>query len=223
MKTMDINMQTPLLEVRQLELSFQEKVLLSDLNFSLRPGQKISVQGKSGSGKSTLLKCILGFTPPKSGSVLFAGEELSASNIWTVRRRIGYVPQEPDLGDLEVSVFLEKPYHYKANQSRSLDRSRLVELFEAFHLEPELLHKSSRLLSGGEKQRIALISALLLKRELYLFDEATSALDVETRLAVVEYLRAQEYLTALFVTHDQDLLALSSEVLTIGNNRNVER
>jgi len=216
---MEPQAQTPLLEVRQLELRFQNKHLISDLNFSLEAGQKVSVKGKSGSGKSTLLRCILGFVLPNAGSILFAGEELSAKNIWSLRRRIGYVPQEPDLGDMEVLAFLERPYHYKTNLGFSLEGDRLAELFQAFHLEKELLHKSSRLLSGGEKQRVAMISALLLKRDLYLFDETTSALDVETRAAVVTYLNELKDFTALFVTHDQNILALSTRVLTIGNDR----
>ncbi len=219
---MEPQSQRSLLEVRQLELSFQDKFLFSDLNFSIEPGQKISVKGKSGSGKSTLLKCILGFMVPASGSIFFKGEELSVKNIWSLRRRIGYVPQEPDLGDLEVLAFLEKPYRYKANHDQALDRDRLEGLFETFHLEKELLHKPSRLLSGGEKQRVAMISALLLDRDLYLFDEATAALDAETRLAVVNHLHKLEDLSALFVTHDQNLLDLSAKVLSIGNNRGGE-
>lgn len=207
----------PLLEVRQMGLRFQNKHLISDLDFSLEAGQKISVKGKSGSGKSSLLRCILGFVVPASGSIHFKGEKLSERTIWNLRRCIGYVPQEPELGDLEVLAFLEKPYQYRANHRQALDRARLKGLFAAFHLDEELLHKSSRLLSGGEKQRIAMISALLLDREFYLFDEATSALDADTRLAVVTYLHEMQGLSALFVTHDPHLLELSDKVIAIGN------
>ena len=216
---MQLPSQKPLLEVSQLELRFQNKLLISDLNFNLEAGQMISLKGKSGSGKSTLLKSILGFVVPASGSIFFKGEELADKNIWTLRRSIGYVPQEPDLGDLDVLAFLEKPYQYKANHLQAFDRARMKELFAAFHLEEDLLHKSSRLLSGGEKQRIAMISALLLERDLYLFDEATSALDTETRLAVVTHLREIDGLSALFVTHDPYLLDISDKVLSMGNNR----
>jgi ABC-type lipoprotein export system ATPase subunit len=115
------------------------------------------------------------------------------------------VPQEPELGDLTAEEFIRMPFRYRANRGLDWEEGRLRELCAAFHLERGILSQSSRKLSGGEKQRVALIAALMLQRQLYLFDEITSALDEEARAAVADHLINAEGLTAVFVAHDRQL------------------
>lgn len=211
-----------ILEVQDLELRFQTKHLLSDFSFSLSTGQKIGFTGKSGTGKTTFLKCLMGFVQPDSGRIYINEQELTAKNVWNLRSQIGFVPQEPDLGQQNIWSFLSVPFRFKANRHLHLDKKSVVEFFHTFHLEAELLEKESRLLSGGEKQRVALISALLLERKIYFFDEVTSALDAETKRAVVDYFRSQTGLSALFVTHDQNILAMCDSVYALGNASNLK-
>jgi len=205
----------PLLEVRNLSLSYQKKVLIHDLSFSLSKGDRISVSGKSGSGKTTLLKCLMGFARPDAGRIFLRGQEIDDRSVWPLRQQIGYVPQEPELGSQRVEDFLNHPFQFKSNRHLRWDRTRIRELFELFHLEEELVEKRTSLLSGGEKQRIALISALLLERELYLLDEITSALDDETKKIVIRYLKERQDLTLFFVTHDTEIKAMSQTVFTL--------
>jgi ABC-type multidrug transport system ATPase subunit len=184
-----VNSISPLLEINDLYVCFDSKQVLSGFSVSLSPGEKIAVTGESGSGKSTLIKCILGFVPPDSGIIRINSLELSSKNVWALRREMGYVPQEPDLGQGTVESALFRPYQYKANKNLILDRDEIQELFKKFRLDKDLLNKDVSQLSGGEKQRIAIITALLLKRQIYLLDEATSALDDITRDAVVDYFK----------------------------------
>ncbi len=207
-----------MLEIRNLDLQLGSRQVFQRLSISLSKGEKIAVTGKSGSGKSSLLHCILGFLNPVSGRIFLQGEELDSGAVWTLRKLIGYVPQEPDLGNSTAREFIQKPFAYRANRDLVWDEDRLQNLCQTFHLSSNLLTLPSKKLSGGEKQRIALISALLLDRELYLLDEITSALDQETRDAVVEYLAGQKTLSAVIVAHDPILQALCDKTYSLQSN-----
>ncbi len=208
----------PILEIQSLGLQIGSRLLFQHLTFSLSRGEKIALTGKSGSGKSSLLQCILGFHNPVSGRIFIQGQELNFRSAWSLRKLIGYVPQEPDLGEETARDFIQKPFAYRANQDLVWDEDRLQVLCQTFHLDPGLLIQSSKKLSGGEKQRIALISALLLERQLYLLDEITSALDQDSRAAVVGYLAGQKSLSAVIVAHDHTLRELCDRMYTIGTN-----
>lgn len=196
-----------LLEIRGLSLEFGQRRLWKDIDLSLSAGERIAITGKSGGGKSSLLKCILGFAAPSAGSVFLRGVQLDPRTVWPLRRSMGYVPQEPDLGDLTAEEFIRKPFSFKANQDLAWDEGHLADLCCEFHLDRGLLSQPSRKLSGGEKQRVALISALMLSRGLYLFDEITSALDEEARSAVAEFFERERGFSAVFVSHDRELRA----------------
>ncbi|MBN2247018.1 MAG: ATP-binding cassette domain-containing protein [Candidatus Aminicenantes bacterium] len=203
-----VNTYSPLLEIQNLQVTFDSKQILNGFSADLKAGEKIAVTGESGTGKSTLLKCILGFICPDSGIIRISGKDLSSKNVWELRKEIGYVPQEPDLGKGTTESAIYRPFQYKANKNLMPEQAEIHDLFSKLRLDEDLLHKDISILSGGEKQRIAIITALLLKRKIYLFDEATSALDNVTRGAVVDYFQDQNNLSILAVTHDPHLLSL---------------
>ncbi len=187
---------------QDLSLAFDAGTLLEDFSLEVSAGQKILMTGPSGSGKSTLLKCFLGLAVPKSGSIAVAGQPLTPATVWSLRRRIAYVTQEPDLGRGTARQVVERPFHYRANAHLLNNLDRLNELMDMFGLGGDLLDKNVSRLSGGEKQRIALIVAIMLDRPILLLDEPTSALDVASRRILSEYLQSRTKLTALIVTHD---------------------
>ena len=161
----------------------------------------MTLTGPSGSGKSTLLRCLLGFVP-FTGAISVDGISIDVRSIWDIRQKIAYVAQEPDLGDDRVEATLRLPLNYRANRSLRWDPGEVDALCEVFLLSPGLLTKEMSTLSGGEKQRIALIAALLLHRPLLLLDEAGSALDGAAKQQVREYLVSRTDLTILSVSHD---------------------
>jgi putative ABC transport system ATP-binding protein len=190
-------------EFKDVSLRFGEKSILQGFNLKVVEGEKLLIKGPSGSGKSTLLRLILGFVQPDAGEVRIDGEPLKRENVWSLRRRMAFVPQELRIGSGKVRDFIQDIYGYRANQHLKYDEEEIRARFEQFDLEPDKLQQDIRELSGGEKQRVGLILALLLDRELYLLDEVTSAMDADLRQKVIDHLARLEGKTMIIVSHDR--------------------
>lgn len=190
-----------ILNIHHLSVRLDGTQLFHGVSLSVKMGEKITIAGPSGSGKSTLLRCVLGFVP-FDGEIRIAGITLNARTVWQSRRQMAYVAQEPELGGGTVQEVLARPFSYKANQGLAYHREEVDRLFDIFLLPSPLLHKDMASLSGGEKQRVALIGALLLRRPLLLLDEAASALDGEAKKQVRAYLSGREDLAIVSVSHD---------------------
>ncbi len=201
------------LEVSGLTVQLAGQAVLEDFSLSLEAGRKALLTGPSGCGKSTVLRCLLGFVVPQAGAVHIAGQTLTADTVWRLRRHIAYVAQEPDLGAGIVRDILERPFHYHANTALRGNLARAPELFDAFALARSLLDKEIGDLSGGEKQRVALVSALLLDRDIFLLDEVTSALDPASKRKVIDHLRSRTEATMLFVAHDAESFPFADSVI----------
>lgn len=203
----------PALEIDRLTVRLDGQLVLRDFSLALEPGRKALLTGPSGCGKSTVLRCVLGFVVPETGSIRIAGQPLTAESVWRLRRHIAYVGQEPDLGTGIVREILERPFHYHANVALRDNLSRVPELFDEFGLARAFLDKEIGDLSGGEKQRVALVSALLLDREIFLLDEVTSALDRASKQAVADYFESRSDIAALFVAHDPEWFSFANPIL----------
>ena len=194
------------IKIDDLTVRFDDRNILERFSLRIEPGERVHLDGRSGSGKSTLLRSILGFVAPEQGEIRIEGELLSGRSAWTLRRRLAYVPQEPILGAGSVAEVFERPFHYKANAHLKGNLERVAELMERFLLSPELLNKDVSTISGGEKQRVALVTGVLLGRKILLLDEPTSALDKGARKAVADYLRCCSEVSVLFAAHDAEAL-----------------
>ena len=195
-------MKNAALDIENLTIAFDTRTTLEDFSLTVDQGETVTLAGDSGSGKTTILKCLLGFHTPSAGTIRINGQALSPRTVWALRTRIAYGPQEPDPGHGTVQDFLDQPYSFRANRRLEKDRRRLLELLERLFLHEGILDKEIPQLSGGEKQRVALISALLLNRPILLLDEATSALDDDAKSAVYGLLRDRKTMTILAAAHD---------------------
>jgi len=209
------------IELSDLTLRFDGRTVVEGFCLHVSAGEKMTITGRSGSGKSSIIRSILGFVTPERGTVRIAGEVVTSQSIWHVRGRMAYVPQEADLGVGAVRTILERPFAYRANANLRRDEHLLMTLFDRFHLPLHLLDKEVTELSGGEKQRIAIVSAVLLNRDILLLDEAVSALDKDSAMAVAGYLREQRDLTILSVAHHVHMLPLSEQVVSIAGGNSV--
>ncbi|WP_052464986.1 ABC transporter ATP-binding protein [Geoalkalibacter subterraneus] len=203
------------IDIDRLSVQVGGQTILSDLSLRLARGRKATLVGPSGSGKSTLLLALLGFVAPTEGSIRIFGEELTASSVWRLRTRMAYVSQEPELGEGTVRQILNHPFTFKNNRHLKDNMERAPELMEKLYLPGHLLDKDITSLSGGEKQRVALISALLLEREILLLDEASSALDQGAKQAVIDLLSSRENLTLLSVTHDREWIEAADDLIEL--------
>ncbi|MFP4353965.1 MAG: ATP-binding cassette domain-containing protein [Phycisphaerae bacterium] len=207
--------QQPAVQIEQVTVRFDGQAVLESLDLTVPAGRKVVLSGPSGSGKSTLLRCLLGLLVPQSGRIVIEGTELDDRTVWQVRRRIGYVAQEPVLGSGTAREVLHRPFSYRANQDQAENLQRVPELFDRFCLSGSLLDKPVEKLSGGQKQRVALVSGILLDRPVLLLDEPGSALDEDNRRAVGEYL-ARSDRTVLVAGHGGDWGEYVDQVVELG-------
>ena len=183
-----------------------ETTAVKDLSFTVEDGQFVSVIGPSGCGKTTILSLAAGLLAPSSGSVERGGGEF------------GYMLQRDALfpwRSVEKNIFL--PLEVKKRNTPEM-RERAIALAEKYGLK-DFLKKSPNQLSGGMRQRVALIRTLAAEPDILLLDEPFSALDYQTRLEVcddVQSIIKGEKKTALLVTHDiSEAIALSDKVVVL--------
>jgi putative ABC transport system ATP-binding protein len=213
---------TAALELRNITITFEGRNVLEKINLQVNQAEKVVLAGPSGCGKSTLLKCILGLVIPQQGAIQVNGKELDRDNVWQLRRQIAYVIQEPEFAPGLVQEALQQPFSYKANTPIQKNLERIPSLFKRFNLSPDLLTKSTTTLSGGEKQRIAIVSALLLDRPIMLLDEVASALDKENRQAVADYFQEAKDKTVLSIAHDTSWFDFADRIVTLPMQSNHE-
>ena len=203
-----------MLELKNIEKSFDNVNVLNHVNFSVEDGEIVSILGSSGSGKTTLLNIILGITQPDSGEIIFDTHDIT--KISMENRGFNIVFQDyalfPNLNAYENIVY---GLRNKPNISTSEEVQELIELLGL----KEHLNKNIEQLSGGQKQRVALARTLVMKPKVLLLDEPLSALDGVIKESIKDKIKqiAREYhLTTIIVTHDpEEALSLSDKVMVI--------
>ncbi len=210
------------LQMQDVTVQLDGHNVLQDVSISLAKGQKVLITGPSGCGKSTVLRCLLGFVVPQAGSIYINGVQLTAETVWSLRTQLAYVGQEPDLGGETIRNAIEHPFSYQVNAGLKKNLNRIPELFEQFGLPKRLLNKETSDLSGGEKQRVALIVAILLDRSIFLLDEVTSALDPKSKRIVADYFRDRQDISVLLVAHDAGTFAYADHSIELDHRAGPE-
>ncbi len=184
---------TGAIEARRVSFRYSDDgpLVLDDVSFEARPGEFVAVVGPSGCGKSTLLRLLIGFDRPRSGSVLYDGQDLAALDQSAVRRQCGVVLQhaQPFTGSILDSICGSEPY----TPEEAMAAAEMAGLAEDIRRMPMGLHtivSGSGAVSGGQRQRLMIAQALIRRPRILFFDEATSALDNETQRTVIESTKA---------------------------------
>lgn len=204
-----------LVKFQNVSFSDEGKTILEDISISIEKGDYISIVGPSGSGKSTLLKLCTHLISPVKGTIFFMDRNFTDLNPLELRKSITYCFQTPYLFGDTVMENITFPFSIR-NLKTNL--KRVDELFCGFHMSTDYLNKDTINLSGGEKQRIALIRSLLFSPEVLLLDEITSSLDSENTKIVENIIASlnDEGITVLWVTHNMEQSRKSAnKLLTI--------
>ena len=195
----------PVIEVKNVKKSFDNKLVLSDISFDVNKGDVVCLIGASGSGKSTMLRCLNLLETIDEGQIIVLGEDINKiTNINDYRKRVGMVFQQFNLFNnynvldncilAQVKVLKKSKEEATEEAMRQLEKVGLADFAKAY---PSTL-------SGGQKQRVAIARALCMNPEIMLFDEPTSALDPEMVGEVLEVIKelAEEDMTMVIVTHE---------------------
>jgi putative ABC transport system ATP-binding protein len=198
---------------------------LDGISLDIERGEHVAIVGPSGSGKSTLMNMIGCLDTPTSGSYVLNGKDVSRmgeTQLASVRsRNIGFIFQRFNLlGRVSALRNVEMPAQYAGGSARER-RKRAIAAMEAVGLKDKLRNKPVEL-SGGQQQRVAIARALINDPAVLLADEPTGSLDSKTGMEVLdlfEALHRDKGITLIVVTHDHDVAARATRVISIRDGR----
>ena len=199
---------------------------VDDVSFEVRAGETLGLVGESGSGKTTTGFCVLQLLKPTSGSVRFAGRELttmSRRDLRAVRRDVQIVFQDPyaslnprmTVGDIVAESLVVHRIGNRKSRRRNAER-----LLEVVGFNPEFINRYPHEFSGGQRQRIGIARALALNPRLIVCDEPVSALDVSIQAQILNLLKdlQNEFgLAYLFIAHDLAVVRTMSDHIAVMN------
>ena len=185
-----------------------EKENLTDISFSVREGEMVSIVGKNGAGKSTMAKLLCGFEKPDKGNLYYEGEDMSGDTIKERAAHIGYVMQNPNqmiskpmiFEEVAMSLTLQKLPEEEIKQ-RVYDTLKICGLYEFRNWPVSAL-------SYGQKKRVTIASILVANPKILILDEPTAGQDFRHYTEIMEFLRElnEKGITVLMITHDMHLM-----------------
>jgi len=211
-----------------VNFSYQEdRKILHDISFTVKPGEKLAIVGHSGSGKSTLARLLFRFYDVTDGRILYDEQDISQVTQSSLRQAVGIVPQDTVLFNESILYNIE----YAKNGSSKeevIHAAKLANIHDFIDSLPEgydtAVGERGLKLSGGEKQRLAIARVILKGSPILIFDEATSSLDSKSEKVILEALSsvAQTH-TTLVIAHRLSTITDSDEILVMDAGRIVEQ
>ena len=224
-----------MLEVNNLRITVNSKVLVDKISFKLDENKTLGIIGQSGSGKTLTVLSIMGLLDRKvykiSGNIKFLNKEILGLNekeITLIRLSdIAMVYQNPfnTFSPVEkINKQLDRIYKIKKLKR---DDIKIKKLLEKVSLNESYLKKYPHEMSGGELQRMVIVTALLLKPEIIIFDEPTTSLDINTGRSIIKLLKKlkkEEKFSIIFISHDLNMIEdISDELIVMKNGKIVEK
>ena len=224
-----------MLEVNNLRITVNSKVLIDNISFKLDENKTLGIIGQSGSGKTLTVLSIMGLLDRKvykiSGNIKFLNKEILGLNekeIALIRLSdIAIVYQNPfnTFSPVEkINKQLDRIYRIKKLKR---DDIKIKKLLEKVSLNESYLKKYPHEMSGGELQRMVIVTALLLKPEIIICDEPTTSLDINTGRSIIKLLKKlkkEENFSIIFISHDLDMIEdMSDELIVMKNGKIVEK
>jgi energy-coupling factor transport system ATP-binding protein len=211
-----------ILRVENLSFAYDGVPALTDASLTVNAGELVALMGRNGSGKTTLLKCIVGLLQPQRGEIALAGESLVGQETASICRRVGYLPQDPDVLLFADTVAEELAVTLRNHDLLTSPPIAPVDLLTHLGLDG-VAASYPRDLSVGQRQRVALGAVTVTRPRLLLLDEPTRGLDYPAKRELVRLLREwqAEGAGVLLVTHDAELAAQAADRVVLLNQGEV--
>ncbi len=216
-----------LIEFKNVSFKYKRKWVLRNLNLTIKPGERVGLVGGSGAGKSTLMNLLMRFYDVNSGQILIDGVDIRDITQDSLRRAIGFIPQDPALFDrsLRDNISYGKTGTTLSQIRNAAKRAAADDFIMASDKKYDsFVGERGIKLSGGQKQRVAIARAFLKDAPILVLDEATSALDSETEVAIqksFEELAAGR--TTIAIAHRLSTLRNMDRIVVMRNGKIIEQ
>jgi len=208
-----------IIEVKKLNFNYKDKKVFNNFNLNIEIGSFTTIIGLNGSGKSTLIKILLGLLK-FDGEIKIDTLTLTQDNIKEIRKRVGVVFENPDNQFIAETVMDDIAFSLENLQMNSKNiKNKVLELSKYIGIE-HLLDREPHSLSGGEKQLVALASALVHEPKILILDESLTMVDMKVRkkiYSILNDLNQNKKITIINVTHDMDEVIYSDDIILIDN------
>ena len=199
----------------------EEKEVLHNINFEVKPGSVVALVGSSGSGKSTIAGLAASFLNPQSGKITIDGEDMSKVNLNSFRQHLGVVLQDDFLfeGTIRENILFPRPNASEEELQQAVEAAYVDEFTDRFDEGLDtLIGERGIKLSGGQRQRIAIARAVLANPKILILDEATSNLDTESEALIQKSLaKLTEGRTTFVIAHRLSTIRKANQILVIEN------
>lgn len=206
------------LSLKNISYQVKDKTIISNLSLDIEKSDFLTITGPSGSGKSTILKLLANLISPTEGIIEFKDKNIDQYSPDEYRWHVSYCFQQPALFGEKVIDNLSFPFQIRRQK---FDKAKAVEALKEVDLGADFLDKKITELSGGEKQRVALIRNLLFKPDVLLLDEVTTGLDDHSKEIVHNLIKKvhQQDTTIIQVTHDNDEIKNAIKTIKVVEGR----
>ena len=202
-----------ILSLTDISYQVEQRQILNKVNLEVQAGDFLTLTGPSGGGKSTLLKIIASLISPNEGEIIFQGQSQSDYEITTYRQLVSYCFQQPSLFGQTVADNLQFPFVIRNEASSQV---QIEQALTKVNLPTSYLNKNITELSGGEKQRVALLRNTMFLPKILLLDEVTVGLHARSIEIVHQFIKQlwqEAGLTIIQITHNQAELSQAAKVL----------
>lgn len=202
-----------ILSLTDISYQVEQRQILDKVNLEVQAGDFLTLTGPSGGGKSTLLKIIASLISPSEGEIIFEGQNQRDYEITTYRQLVSYCFQQPSLFGQTVADNLQFPFVIRNEASSQV---QIEQALTKVNLPTNYLNKNITELSGGEKQRVALLRNTMFLPKILLLDEVTVGLDARSIEIVHQFIKQlwqEAGLTIIQITHNQAELSQAAKVL----------
>ncbi|WP_346703327.1 ABC transporter ATP-binding protein [Ligilactobacillus agilis] len=202
-----------ILSLTDISYQVEQRLILNKVNLEVQAGDFLTLTGPSGGGKSTLLKIIASLISPSDGEIIFEGQNQRDYEITTYRQLVSYCFQQPSLFGQTVADNLQFPFVIRNEASSQV---QIEQALTKVNLPTSYLNKNITELSGGEKQRVALLRNTMFLPKILLLDEVTVGLDARSIEIVHQFIKQlwqEAGLTIIQITHNQAELSQAAKVL----------